>query len=723
VLHSTRQIRKKEKELLLGEVERAQKRESAISKLRQNLADNPELIVTGEDESVLYPQEELDNVHYPEEQLQRIKCTAIQRMDIALNSHEGENIITSCINGRSDYVLSVLKIMELLKTKDVRISRIIERIRYEIHEHGFNVFISCKSQDYELAYELYDYLAANGFKPFLADASLKDVGIDQYTAVIGEVINVCQNMVVFATDVAYLQTPYVMAEWHMFVNDINTGHKPDAKIVNVLSPDIDVHSLPSWLRDKQCLTITDYKNNLLYFLENHDNNAFIQGLNGKIRDKRSQLFQIIDKLHFECRDEKIVKQIHALYSKIDRDTNRLMRLLQELIRYTPQERRLLSCKVEYTLDYLENETQKLVSLCQHNQEQEEVLRCSISDKTRGVSCASQPRGNSPFKMMRKSSDNMLEESFLPLIPQNDTFAIDKKVNYKQGFFNCLKRIFGRNRNGSFFSDFSKAEELEGVKVKSSVFAPYEVASGQHMLVQVYLHLPEETGAVISLASEADMNAVRRGYESLDIKLKEEDEVGIELNVCSDTLLLNSRKSVIWHGSYVKRAFDFMVPSNLTADELSSTVNIYVNGAYAGEMIFLTKIVSSPRSLYTNVLSKMPKKLFISYSHKDVQTAERIAKIHEALGIDVFFDKHRLKAGYIFSEEIFEFIHSSDTFLLCWSENAKGSDYVQKERHEAMSLAYPWFKPRDKAPLKILTYTIEPHTTPPDDMKKYYFENL
>jgi hypothetical protein len=73
-------------------------------------------------------------------------------------------------------------------------------------------------------------------------------------------------MIVFATNLDYIETPYVSAEWHTFVNDINTGHKPNAKIVTILSPDIDVHYLPAWLRDKQCFTTENYKDSLLHFL-------------------------------------------------------------------------------------------------------------------------------------------------------------------------------------------------------------------------------------------------------------------------------------------------------------------------------------------------------------------------------------------------------------------------------------------------------------------------
>lgn len=262
------------------------------------------------------------------------------------------------------------------------------------------------------------------------------------------------------------------------------------------------------------------------------------------------------------------------------------------------------------------------------------------------------------------------------------------------------------------------------KVYSSVFAPAEVARKQHVIVQVYLHLQEETEKVKELATEADKNAERRGYEPLEVKLKKGDNVEIELSINGNTLLYNSRKSVTWQGSFVKRSFDYLVPSDIDVYELSCSVNVFVNGAIAGEMLFITNIVDTPGQLNTNIIAKPTKKLFISYSHKDIKSAERIAKIHEALGIDVFFDKHRLKAGYIYSEEISRFIQTADTFVLCWSENAAESDYVEKERKEALSLAYPQIKPREQASLRIHPYNIEPHATPPADMiEHYHFEEL
>lgn len=252
--------KKKTKELSLGLTDKANKREIEIQKFHGRLADYPEMKLQGEDESVVFPQQELDF----------IRKTGIEKLNISLNSNDGKSIIDNLTSDLS-YLEAVLQIWELVRTRSTRISRIIETIRYQIHEHGFDVFISCKSQDYALAHKLYDYLAFNGFKPFLADTSIKEVGIDQYTALIGEVINVCQNMIVFATDLDYVETPYVAAEWHTFVNDINTGHKPNASLVNILAPNINIHDLPTWLRDKQCFTTENYKDGLLGFIKGQNN--------------------------------------------------------------------------------------------------------------------------------------------------------------------------------------------------------------------------------------------------------------------------------------------------------------------------------------------------------------------------------------------------------------------------------------------------------------------
>ena len=145
-------------------------------------------------------------------------------------------------------------------------SRAIQNVRKEVNEIGFDVFISCKSQDYELAHELKAYLDAHGFKPFLADMSLREACIDQYTAVIGEVLDRCKCLIVFTTKAEYLETNYVYEEWSSFVNSINSGFKSDSQIFNIIAPTINVSDLPYLLRNRQCFYIDNYQNSILHYL-------------------------------------------------------------------------------------------------------------------------------------------------------------------------------------------------------------------------------------------------------------------------------------------------------------------------------------------------------------------------------------------------------------------------------------------------------------------------
>jgi len=66
-----------------------------------------------------------------------------------------------------------------------------------------------------------------------------------------------------------------------------------------------------------------------------------------------------------------------------------------------------------------------------------------------------------------------------------------------------------------------------------------------------------------------------------------------------------------------------------------------------------------------------------------------------------------------------YINSADLFILCWSENAAKSAYVEKERNQALDRAYPKVKPIEKAPLFIYPLSIKPRTELPEDMKSVY----
>ena len=267
--------------------------------------------------------------------------------------------------------------------------------------------------------------------------------------------------------------------------------------------------------------------------------------------------------------------------------------------------------------------------------------------------------------------------------------------------------------------YKKRKESEMDEVYSSIFAPAEVKPGFHMLVQVYIHLYEETDKVKTLAQESDRKAERRDYIPLHCKLRKGDKVEVLLNIYGETLLMSDKKNVVWHGSFTKCSFDYFIPQDIDVDELSCVALLSVNGVPVGEMRFITRIVDSPRKLNPEIIAHKYSKVFISYSHQD---ESKVKFLHEGLELgDVphFFDRSYLKPGDVFPQKIQDYINSADLFILCWSENASNSDYVRKERLQALERAFPQVRPEQAAKLRIYPMSIEPHAELPSDMKNYY----
>ena len=257
------------------------------------------------------------------------------------------------------------------------------------------------------------------------------------------------------------------------------------------------------------------------------------------------------------------------------------------------------------------------------------------------------------------------------------------------------------------------------EVYSSIFAPAEVKRKSHLQVQVYLHLYEESEKVKSLAKESDKNAERRDYIPLSLKLKKGDKVDVEFNVYGATRLTSDRKSIVWQGSFTKCSFDYFVSKDIEVEELSCVALLSVNGVPIGEMRFITRVIETPRQLNPEIIAHKYSKVFISYSHLD---ESKVKFLHEGLelgSVPHFFDRKYLKGGDVFPQVIQDYINSADLLILCWSENASKSEYVQKERLQALERAFPQVQPENAAKLRIYPMNIEPRAELPIDMKNYY----
>lgn len=254
---------------------------------------------------------------------------------------------------------------------------------------------------------------------------------------------------------------------------------------------------------------------------------------------------------------------------------------------------------------------------------------------------------------------------------------------------------------------------------SAVFAPAEIAEGDDMLVQVYIYRDEETDQIVIDSKMSDEDATQRSYTPLNFKIKTGDKITVKLDMHGLSVDGETSKSFIWQNKFTKCCFFVYVPIHHSSLKAKGDVYIYVNGLELGQMSFFSEIKKNPNeNISCEVISKLYKKVFISYSHKDENTVKVIVEAYRALGVDYFYDRHSLPPGSLFEKEIYNFIDKCDLFVLCWSKNAEKSEWIKKERIRAICAAVD-VPPR----LTLYPINIPPFAPPPPDMiQSFHFED-
>jgi len=85
---------------------------------------------------------------------------------------------------------------------------------------------------------------------------------------------------------------------------------------------------------------------------------------------------------------------------------------------------------------------------------------------------------------------------------------------------------------------------------------------------------------------------------------------------------------------------------------------------------------------------MAKKIFVSYSSKQTEFANKIRSDLEKEGFETWIDKTALRYTVIWTQELTEAIIQNDCVLLLWSSDAKASENVHKEIITARALLKP-----------------------------------
>lgn len=129
----------------------------------------------------------------------------------------------------------------------------------------YDVFISCKSEDYPLAKGVYEFLNNNGVRTFLASESLRRTGNTEYLNEIDDALDGCKHLIVFCTKAEYAKSEFVKMEWQLFRSEKYSGRK-NGNILSIVGSEVQISDLPISLRSYEVIKFSDYKSILLNYV-------------------------------------------------------------------------------------------------------------------------------------------------------------------------------------------------------------------------------------------------------------------------------------------------------------------------------------------------------------------------------------------------------------------------------------------------------------------------
>ena len=185
---------------------------------------------------------------------------------ILLSTEAAERVLSMSVFPCRDLQKAYFNIIQDINQRSLEIKNRLNDISEKLDSIGYDIFISCKSEDYKSAHELHEFLLNNGHRPFIADIALREVGTDRYGDLIRQVIDRCQHLIVFATNIEYIKTEYVKHEWTLFYDEVMAGRK-QGRLFAVLPTLNCMPELPIEFRNTQCFEISSFKETILDFLK------------------------------------------------------------------------------------------------------------------------------------------------------------------------------------------------------------------------------------------------------------------------------------------------------------------------------------------------------------------------------------------------------------------------------------------------------------------------
>ncbi len=184
----------------------------------------------------------------------------------------------------------------------------------------------------------------------------------------------------------------------------------------------------------------------------------------------------------------------------------------------------------------------------------------------------------------------------------------------------------------------------------------------------------------------------------------------------------SERSFQWIERIHQEIFRFRAPKELDGQVVHGRMEVFLGIVPIAE-VGLTIAVNSSLGLVEPELPTTShgspyRRIFASYSNKDIQIVLEFELFARAFGDEFVRDWTHLRAGEVWSEELRSVISEADVFQLFWSSDSMESEFVRQEWEYALSLNRPsfirpvyWEQPMPERPELGL---------PPESLRRLHF---
>jgi hypothetical protein len=184
-----------------------------------------------------------------------------------------------------------------------------------------------------------------------------------------------------------------------------------------------------------------------------------------------------------------------------------------------------------------------------------------------------------------------------------------------------------------------------------------------------------------------------------------------------------RRTFLWQESVHREEFRMRATLAVDGRVARGSMTVFLGSIIIGNVPISIRVGGTEVLRQVSATSSAYRKIFASYSHRDVAIVEECERYARAVGDKYLRDILDLQPGEVWDERLRQMIEDADVFQLFWSRNSMRSDLVRQEWEHALALRNKgrafirpvyWEEPLPGDPTRDL---------PPEKLRRLHFQRL